>query len=225
MNEQWVQLQQLPKPWKMFKAMLSIGTICAALLVFVFYFTAPIIAENHQRLLQASIFKLYPDTQRYEAYVRNKEGKLTVLEQSSPDAQFYRIYGQDKTIGYVVKANGMGYQDTIHLLYSYKAEQQVLGGYVILSSRETPGLGTKIETDERFLAQFKQLPMTLNNERSALLNPIVLAKKGKKEKSWQIDGISGATVSSRALVQILANSSEFWIPKLVEQYERTRTKH
>lgn len=217
MSERFVQLENQPKPWRMFKAMLSIGTVCAALLVFVYYTTAPIIKENHRELLQASILKLYPKSHGYKAYTLGETGQAEQEHEDITNADFYHIFDlNQQSLGYVIKASGMGYQDTIQLLYSYKPLEQTLNGYVIVSSRETPGLGTKIEKDKDFLNQFEAIPVTLNNEKTGLLHPIELAKKGKKEHPWQIDSISGATVSSRALVQILSRSTSYWAPRFIQ---------
>ena len=48
----------------------------------------------------------------------------------------------------------MGYQDVIRiLLYGYSPEHQAIVGMRVLESRETPGLGDKIEKDPAFLAR------------------------------------------------------------------------
>lgn len=214
-NVQYVQLQPQHKPWQMLKALLGIGAICAFLLVFVYQATAPIISKNHQILLQNSISKLFPDTHHYKAYRMEPAGLSRITRQEEQQADLYRIYDQqDQTMGYAIKAAGMGYQDSIKILYSYLPQQQIISGYVILSSRETPGLGTKIETDSTFLAQFQALPVPLDSSLTQLANDISSVKKGKKTQSWQVDTITGATISSRSFIQILSRSSSSWIPKL-----------
>jgi electron transport complex protein RnfG len=80
-------------------------------------------------------------------------------------------------------------------------------GLQVLSSNETPGLGDKIEKDPDFRANFTALDASLKQE-------IVTVKNGEKTEPWQIDGISGATVSSKAVGKALNESAQFWIPTL-----------
>jgi electron transport complex protein RnfG len=89
----------------------------------------------------------------------------------------------------------------------------------VLESKETPGLGDKIIKDEDFLANFAALDATLKSDGSALENPIEAVKAGQKEQPWQIDGITGATISSKAVGDILRSSTEYMLPILAKQLE------
>ncbi|WP_455198810.1 FMN-binding protein, partial [Kaarinaea lacus] len=117
--------------------------------------------------------------------------------------------------GIAAEAAAQGYADTIVLLYGYNPDCECITGINILKSAETPGLGDKIFKDREFIANFKALDARLNEERNALNNPIVTVKHGKKTEPWQIDAISGATVSSRAVGKALNNSAQFLLPKIV----------
>ncbi|HID07807.1 MAG TPA: FMN-binding protein, partial [Armatimonadetes bacterium] len=68
---------------------------------------------------------------------------------------------------------------------------------------ETPGLGDKIITDKKFQKNFEALDAKLNKNGTALANAIVTVKAGSKKHDWQIDAISGATISSRAIGKAL----------------------
>ena len=48
-------------------------------------------------------------------------------------------------VGLAVEAQGMGYQDVIRVIYGYSFEQDAIVGIRVLESKETPGLGDKIE--------------------------------------------------------------------------------
>ncbi len=65
-------------------------------------------------------------------------------------------------------------------------------GLAILESLETPGLGDKIEKDEAFINSFFDL----------LAEPEIICAKQRKEAN-QVDSISGATISSKAVVRII----------------------
>ena len=56
--------------------------------------------------------------------------------------------GYDETgrlVGLALPARAMGYQDQIHALYGYSPEQEAIVGLRVLESRETPGLGDRID--------------------------------------------------------------------------------
>ena len=106
----------------------------------------------------------------------------------------------------------MGYQDTIELIYGYDPGQQQLVGFQVLQSRETPGLGDRIASYPPFLQNFKALDVTLDSELTGLLQPLVVVKEGTKTAAWQLDGITGATVSSDAVARIVQVSASRLLP-------------
>ena len=44
-------------------------------------------------------------------------------------------------------------------------------------------------------------------------------KSGEKTQPWEIDGITGATISSKAIARILREGSEAWVPLIVKQLD------
>ena len=50
-------------------------------------------------------------------------------------------------------------------------------------------------------------------------NAIVAVKNGEKTRPWQIDGITGATISTQAVASILHGSAGQWIPLVNRQLE------
>ena len=94
------------------------------------------------------------------------------------------------------------------------ASERAITGLKILETRETPGLGDKVETEPHFIANFETLDARLDDSGSALRNPIVTVKQGEKTDPWQIDGITGATITSEAIGSILNDSAGTWVPIL-----------
>jgi electron transport complex protein RnfG len=74
----------------------------------------------------------------------------------------------------------------------------------VLESRETPGLGDRIYKDERFVAEFADLAV----------EPAVELVKGHGEAPHEVDAITGATISSRAVVGILNSGNATWLARL-----------
>ncbi len=79
---------------------------------------------------------------------------------------------------------------------------------------ETPGLGDKIIKDPAFLANFQALDARLNERGDALANPIRTVKHGARRNPWEIDAISGATISSVAVGRAINASAAELLPAL-----------
>lgn len=120
-------------------------------------------------------------------------------------------------VGVAIEAAGMGYQDMIHILYGYAPAADAVVGFQVLESKETPGLGDKIATSDAFLQNFQSLDVRLDAQGVAVQNPVTFVKPGEKRNAWEVDGITGATISSRAVAQILRESTRLWIPRLEAQ--------
>ncbi len=90
--------------------------------------------------------------------------------------------------GYVIEALTEGYSDEITMLIGVNNDG-VVTGLVTYRAHETVGLGSKILTDHKFLSQF------LNKSGSFAVT------NDKKEDEISVDGISGATVSSKAVAK------------------------
>jgi electron transport complex protein RnfG len=65
-----------------------------------------------------------------------------------------------------------------------------------------------------FLENFKALDARLNDARDGLAHAIVAVKHGTKTQPWQVDAISGATVSSKAVGRALNDSAQQVVPAL-----------
>ena len=207
----------LPSSWSLFRSLVGIGVICAVLLVIAFKTTAPVIAKKNEVYLQQSISAIFPNAVKNVPYRQTQTGDFQEQQKSG---DLYAVYDvQQQLLGFAIRAQGMGYQDTIQLLYGYSPRQQAVVGMKILNSRETPGLGDRTGKDPQFLQNFEQLSVALAADGQHLLHTIVSVKAGTKTKPWQIDSISGATISSRAVTDILRTSTEHWIPALAMHLE------
>lgn len=211
----------LPSDWILLRAMVGIGMLCALVIALIFQVTMPIVTQNKAEALEQAIFKVLPQAEQKVVYGLNEKGEfIQVGSGFSSDRRVYAAYDrQGKLVGFAIEAQGMGYQDVIHLLYGYSPVEKAIVGIEILASRETPGLGDRIRTDREFLDNFKQLEVALTADQQFLVHPIQVVKGGGKTKPWQIDSITGATVSSQAIGHILRHSTAFWIPRLEQQKE------
>jgi electron transport complex protein RnfG len=106
----------------------------------------------------------------------------------------------DAFIGYGIPGEGPGFQDTIVLIYGFDPAGNRVIGLEILSSRETPGLGDKIYKDEKWVGAFRDLS----------LEPEIKVVKGGADAANEIDAITGATISSKAVVRIINTAHRSW---------------
>lgn len=202
--------------WHMYRAMVGVSVCCGLLIVSAFQVTRPVIERNRAEALQNAIFRVLPNATTSTTFRLNESGGFSVLDgKGAGEALIYAGYDDDeKLVGFAVEARGMGYQDVISLIYGYSFAEEAITGIQVLESKETPGLGDKIETDPEFLKNFERLDISLVEEGSALANPIVAVKHGKKTNPWEVDGITGATISSEAIANILNNSAQHWAPRI-----------
>jgi electron transport complex protein RnfG len=205
-----------PSVWQMYRSMVGIGLLCGLLIVVVFQLTEPVIARKKAEALQRAIFQVLPDARSSATFRLVGEDRFEILEgEGTGEALVYAGYDEEnRLVGVAVEARGMGYQDVILVLYGYSFTDQAIVGIRVLESKETPGLGDKIETDPDFLLNFERLDVSLSDDLSQLVHPIEAVKKGKKEHPWQIDGVTGATISSKAIASILGKSASYWVPRI-----------
>ncbi|MGF1469136.1 MAG: FMN-binding protein [Sandaracinaceae bacterium] len=208
-----------PKPAStlaMYRAMVGIGLLCGLFIVTVFVVTRPVIEENRAEALQAAIFEVLPAATTSRTFALHGE-ELVLAEQPLPDGtpRVYAGYADDGAlVGVAVEAAGMGYADVIRILYGYSPDQEAVVGLRVLESRETPGLGDRIAKDPEFLANFEALDASLAPGGAEVDHPIVTVKNGEKDDPWEIDGITGATISSVAIGDMLRESTGRWVPTL-----------
>lgn len=206
---------------KMLQAMVGIGIFCALMIVLTFEGTLPIIKQKKAEALEKAIFKVLPGIDNMKAYQLGQDDSFTAMAGESKEGQVvYAGYGQNgKLVGVAVEASGQGYADIIRILYGYDPDKQAVVGFYVLESKETPGLGDKIEKDPNFLANFEALDVSMADDQNGLKNAITAVKNGTKKNPWEIDGITGATISSRAIGDILNASTAHWAPLIHKNKE------
>ncbi|OQY27750.1 MAG: hypothetical protein B6244_09590 [Candidatus Cloacimonetes bacterium 4572_55] len=206
---------------QMVSSMGGIGFAAGILIVLTFQFTLPIITINKARVLEQSIFQVLPGATQKTAYVLDASGEFVHPEGEGEKLfKYYAGYNANgELVGVAMEAAGQGFQETLKLLYGYSPDKECIIGIKVLESKETPGLGDKIEKDPIFLKNFVALDVSLADDRQTMRNPILLVKPGEKTEEWQIDAITGATISSRAVANILRISSAKHAPIIIKNLE------
>jgi len=119
-----------------------------------------------------------------EKAIKESLNKVIIADSFEEEDNYYDAYRDGKMIGRVLKVEAPGYSSTISALVGIDLGNRITG-IDVLSHLETPGLGANIEK-ESFLGQF----IGKTNEN---------LKIGKDGGS--IDGVTGATISSRAITE------------------------
>lgn len=199
---------------KMFRAMVGIGVLCALLIVLTYQYTLPVIKQNKSEALEKAVFKVLPGATSRVTFKYTKENGFEPFSGEHQREQLvYAGFDENNNlIGVAIEASGQGFQDVLNVLYGYSPEKQAVIGFYVLESKETPGLGDKVEKDPDFLANFTALDVSLNDDETALKNLVTPVKNGTKVNPWEIDCITGATISSKAISNIIKESTAFWTP-------------
>ncbi|MCK5831701.1 MAG: FMN-binding protein [Methylococcales bacterium] len=212
------EVPPLPSSFSLISTLGVVSMLSGLLVVLVYEFTKPIIAENQRVATERAIFKVLPKATSRLTFVV-KEGKLKqVLENDKTDGELiYAGYNaNNQFVGLALNAAEQGYQDIIKLLYGYNPEKGCITGYDVLKSTETPGFGTKITTDEDFLANFNCLDAKVNKEITGLVNDIKTVRHGTKQNAWEIDAIAGSTITSNALGRMFNQSGHTLHPVITQ---------
>jgi electron transport complex protein RnfG len=192
----------------------GVAMLSGFLVVLVFQLTKPYIAENQRRATQEAVSKVIPDAVVQKQFLI-ADGEISPFDKDKKGLSIFAGYDAGGALlGIAAPANAQGYADMITLLYGYDHTCECIRGIRILKMAETPGLGDMIKLDPQFQKNFVRLDASLNKEGSALKNPIVTVKHGAKKNNWEIDAISGATISSRAVGKALNKSAQMLLPKL-----------
>jgi len=205
---------------RMVSTMGIIGLLAGALIVLTYQVTFPVIQKNKAAALERAIFEVVPGATSKRTYQVSGDG-LEILEgENAAVRKYYAAYDSTGQLtGVAIEAAGQGFQDILRILYGYDPDCQCIVGIKVLESRETPGLGDKIEKDENFLKNFIALDATLADDGATMAHPIEMVKFGQKTDAWQVEAITGATISSRAVANILRVSSSESVPFLTDNLD------
>jgi electron transport complex protein RnfG len=201
--------QDEPRSIKLVVILALAGLISGIGIVGIYEVTLETITRNKAEELRAAVFKVLPGVTQMQELAQENDQLVAVASEEGAESRDDTIYGgydQDRNfVGYAIPGQGPGFQDTIKLLYGYLPDSNKVVGMEVLESRETPGLGDKIYKDLVFVGAFADLPIEPTIE---------VVKKGRKVSDNQVDAITGATISSRAVVKIINDTNSIWLENL-----------
>jgi len=204
------QQEEVP-PWRLVATLGVAGALAGFLIVFVYVATLPAITAYKAEMLRAAISNVLGAPHHFDTlYVVDGALVDELVDGQEPNNydQIYPGYSEDGTqIGIAIQAAEFGFQDVVRVIFGYDEESKTILGMLVLEHKETPGLGDKIVKDLEFVGQF------INGA-----TPLVGVKIGQGRGGQdEIDMITGATISSRAIIRIINNALERLDP-MIEAY-------
>ncbi|MCF7832339.1 MAG: RnfABCDGE type electron transport complex subunit G [Candidatus Marinimicrobia bacterium] len=170
-----------------------ITVISGAVLAVLDAYTKPRIDAYKNKIRNEAVSQVLPENVKIETI-------------NKADQTFYKASKNEEVVGYAFQVSGGGYQSELVLMVGVTADFSKIIAAKILSQVETPGLGTKIENDPSnkedpswFVDQFKNL---------SVAPAITYVKNVKPSKDNEIQAITGATISSAAVVSVLNKGIE-----------------
>ncbi len=146
-------------------------------------YTEPYIEKNRLEILKKAISTVLPEYDHYDEMFIDE----TIL--------YIGKDTNDQIVGIAFKAVGNGFSPDLTLMIGVDPSFTNITGIEVLEQTETPGLGNKIE-DASFKDQF--IGLILDQTK-----PSVIKNKKPKDPKRGIQAISGATISSKAVMDIM----------------------
>jgi electron transport complex protein RnfG len=183
--------------WRMFGTLGVAGAIAGLLIVLVFGWAQPRIEAHQAEVLRSAVREVLRDPARYETLYVDGDRLATAPPAGVPENAAERVYlgydASDTPVGFAIVTVKAGFQDNIRLIFGFDPRAGALLGMKVLESKETPGLGDRIEKDSSFVAEFR-----------GVATPLVGVKSGAgKGAADEVDMITGATISSRTIIDAI----------------------
>lgn len=165
----------------------AMGTISGGLLFGVNSLTATMIARNEELKLKSAVLDVLEVPYRPENVLELFDENVKILEKG--DSLFYTSI--DGTTAF--KFKGPGLWGTIEGILSINPDLKTIRVLRILHQEETPGLGARIAESE-YLKGFRS---------KTFIPKISFVPSGTAKAANEVDAITGATGSSKALEKLL----------------------
>jgi len=187
--------------WLLIVASFSFGLLLAA----TNYALEPTITQNRINKLNRLAKGLLADAKHFVPV--EEEIEIVGSRGKAEGVAVYRAVNEDgECVGWNFTVSGSGFMDRIDLVVAVDASFAKFKGYDVLMSNETPNIGDKIKHDY-YRDQFKGAPV-------GALKVLTSGNAGKIDS--EIIAISGATISSEAVVAIMNDT----VGRIKEQLQK-----
>lgn len=191
----------------MIKPTLSLLVFCLAvslLLSLMNYTTSGVIAERARFDAEAKRKEVLPSADNFEVISKwnNKISGTEIIKEA------YKATSNGKTSGYVFSAVSKGYGGNMQVTVGVSLEGKITG-VAIGENKETPGLGSKA-AEPGFTGQF-------GNKETGMKLSVV---KKKPSADNEVEAISGATITSKAVTSAVQAASDLAAELMKEEVKK-----
>jgi electron transport complex protein RnfG len=194
--------------WRLLATLGAAGAMAGLLVVLVQAWAEPRIEAHRASVLQAAILNVLGEPARYDTLYVTEAGLVRQpvpgVDTGTADRVFLGYDAAGAPVGFAITAAEPGFQDVIRLIFGYQPSSGEVLGMQVLENKETPGLGDKIVKDASFVAEFEGVRAPLGGVKTGT---------GTGDPT-EVDMITGATISSRAVIAIINNRLERLDPLL-----------
>jgi electron transport complex protein RnfG len=199
--------------WRLLSTLALGGAAAGLLVVAVYRATLPRIEGYEAAKVAGAVREVLKAPASWDTLYLEK-GSLTKTpsagaERKSLPTAYVGYDASGTKLGAAVIAQEPGFQEEVLLMIGFEPSNGTIIGFKVLDEKETPGLGDKIERDKSFVSQFP-----------GRVAPLKGVKKVNAGNSSEVQTITGATISSRAVIRIINHAVEKWQPLLVAYEKR-----
>ncbi len=126
------------------------------------------------------------------------------------------IYQQDGKDYYILAVRGNGLWDEIWGYIALKDDLNTIAGATFDHKQETPGLGAEIKDNPAFSEQFKGKQLYDDGKFVS----VVVRKGGARDEEHEVDAISGATITSDGVTEMIRRGVKYYEPYLEKAREK-----
>ena len=173
------------------------GALAGLVIVLVFQWAQPRILAYQAKVLAEAVTQVLGGAERYET-IFLENGQFTAQPQADT-ATLDRVYvgydEADQRRGVAMVHAQSGFQDVVRVIFGYDPATGNVLGMKVLESKETPGLGDKIEKDSVWVGSF-----------AGVASPLLGVKPDRYTgAAGEVAMITGATISARVVIDIINN--------------------
>ncbi|MEO0246813.1 MAG: RnfABCDGE type electron transport complex subunit G [candidate division WOR-3 bacterium] len=175
----------MKKEYQMVIVLTAIIGFAGGVLAYTYTSTKKDIEKNADEAKKRALAKVVSGSESYEEV--KIDDNTTIMLAKAQDGEL---------LGYGVLLSGAGFQGPIKVMVGFNTDCSKVLGIEIIENSETPGLGNRI-VEDWFKDQFKGKMLPLN---------VVKGKNPESDK--EIQAITGATISSKSVVNIVNKAQE-----------------
>lgn len=201
--------------WRLLLTLFIAGAASGLLVVAVYRMTLPAIQKSAAAKVAVAVREVLKAPASWDTLYLVNDALVAKLPAGGDPAAFAKAFvGRDesgKRTGVAVEGEGPGFQEMMRLMIGFDPSTGAIIGIKVVDQKETPGLGDKIENDTSFLGQF-----------ASRLAPVTGVKDRAGKPPSQVQTITGATISSRAVIKIVNTTIARW-QLLLQRFDKGET--